>query len=229
MVAELWKENWEESQQRFTDWWSRKGVLMGQFWVPIRGERPHDNAPDPGPPESPEQLWTDPVWRARRNHHSLANSTFPGDTLAVAATSIGPGMLALFLGSEPGFDDITVWYYPCIDDPDSHPPLRFDSESKWWKVTESITRECLALSEGRYHVGIPDLIENYDILDSLRDTETLMLDLMERPEWVKQRLGEVNQAFFEAYDRIYDMVKADDGSVIFQPFGLWGSGKVDGC
>jgi len=36
------------------------------------------------------------------------------------------------------------------------------------------------------------------------------MDMILRPEWVEQKVSEVNQAFFEAYQRIYDIIKLPD-------------------
>ncbi|MDF1515228.1 MAG: cobalamin-binding protein, partial [Anaerolineae bacterium] len=47
-----------------------------------------------------------------------------------------------------------------------------------------------------------------------------------RPDWVIQKVWETNQVFFEAYDRIYDIIKLEDGSSVFGAFHLWGPGKV---
>ena len=72
---------------------------------------------------------------------------------------------------------------------------------------------------------MPDIIENFDVLASLRDAQTLMMDLVLRPEWVKEKIAEINAAFFAVYDRIYDIVKFPDGSSVFWAFGVWSPGK----
>ena len=59
-----------------------------------------------------------------------------------------------------------------------------------------------------------------------RGAQTLLLDLIERPDWVEQKIRELNNVWFEAYRRIYDLIKLDDGSAAFGAFYLWGPGKV---
>jgi hypothetical protein len=75
-------------------------------------------------------------------------------------------------------------------------------------------------------VGCPDLVENIDIVAALREPQLLLMDMIERPEWVEEKVWEVNEAFFEAFDRIYEMIKLDDGSSCFWAFHLWGPGKT---
>ena len=81
-------------------------------------------------------------------------------------------------------------------------------------------------ARGEYIVGCPDLVENMDTLASLRGAQTLCLDLVERPEWVAQKIWEINDVWVAAYQRIYDLIKLEDGSSAFGAFYIWGPGKV---
>ncbi len=221
-----WQSNWKDTKQHFVDWWNRKGLVVAVGSHPQA--TPHEAMEDPGPAGLVE-AYEDGALRARRNHFALAQHQFPGDGLPISGTDIGPGSLALFLGSEPGFSPDTVWFKPCIHEvanPESLPLLKFDPESHWWKMTEATCRACAVLAEGKYMVGCPDLVENIDIIAALRDPQTLMMDMIERPEWVEQKVMEINQAFFEAYRRIYDIIQLPDGSSSFGAFDLWGPGKT---
>lgn len=222
-----WKPNWEETKQHFLDWWHHKGMVFHINGIPGSDNR-NEAVENPGEAPDIEYFYTQPEWRARWNHYTLSRQSFPTDVLPVAATDIGPGSLALFMGSEARLADDTVWFLPCIDpdDPESHPPLRFDSDSRWWQITEATLRACADLARGTYTVGCPDLIENIDIVAALRDPQLLLMDMIERPEWVLEKVAEVNTIFFEVYDRVYDIIKLEDGSSVFGAFRLWGPGKV---
>ncbi len=223
-----WKPNWAEAKTHFIDWWNREGLVFAMWGAPP-ADPPHEDVPDPGPPVNPEQKYADPFWRARRNHYDKAHETFLFDNPPIANTMVGPGSLALSLGSEPGFSEDTVWFHPTmqsVEKPEDLPPLAFDPDSHWWQVQEQIIRKCVTLADGKYMVGCPDLVENIDILAALRDPQHLMMDMIERPAWVMNKVREINQVFFEAYDRIYDMIKLPDGSSAFVAFGLWGPGKT---
>lgn len=81
-------------------------------------------------------------------------------------------------------------------------------------------------SKGRYLVGMPDLIENMNTLAALRDSQLLLFDLIERPDWVHNRLNEINQAFFQAFSLIFEKIKDEDGGNAFSAFCIWGPGKT---
>ena len=105
--------------------------------------------------------------------------------------------------------------------------MRFDPESHWWQITEELLRACVELADGKYFVGCPDLVENIDIVASLRRPQRLLMDMMDRPDWVIEKVWEVNDAWFTTYDRIYDIIKQEDGSACWDAFRLWGPGKTD--
>ncbi len=225
----MWKTNWRETKQHFVDWWNREGLVVGTVDAPRIDGPPHVVTGKPPDPGSIRESYTNAEFRAWRNHYKLSHQSFPADVLPVCDTNIGPGSLALFLGSEPGFSEDTVWFEPSIHNclqPEGLPAFKFNAANEWWQVTERTLKACTALAEGRYLVGCPDLIENVDILSALRDPQTLMMDLIDRPEWVEEKVHEINQVWFDAYQRIYDIIKLEDGSSAFGAFRLWGPGKT---
>jgi len=224
----LWKENWEETRQHFIDWWNHKGLVIGRWSCFENSIFPREIVEDPGSVRSLEEEYTDPILRSIRNHKRLASSSFPGDILPLASVSFGPGSFALFLGSTPEWKEDTVWYHPFLKEEnlENYPPLKFNPENRWFKATIDLLKETKKVAKGRYFVPCPDLIENIDTLVSLRGTENLLLDMIERPEEVKERLKEINNAWFEVYDRIYDIIKLPDNSSCFEAFRLYGPGKT---
>ena len=203
--------------------------MIGMWGAPETGRAVHARVDAPAVPATLEERYCNAAFRAAQNHHRLSRSVFPADVLPLATTDLGPGSLALFCGSRPGFADDTVWFYPCMENqvaPEKLPPLRFDENNPWWRISENVIRAGVELSRGQYIVGCPDLIENMDVLSSLRGGQTLLVDMLERPEWIEQKIREINQVWMEAYQRIYDLIKLEDGSAAFGAFYLWGPGKT---
>lgn len=225
--TQCWKLNWDETRRNFVDWWGHRGLVLGQWGAPPAAV-PHARLSAP-PSLTPVAAYTDVALRVRLNEYDLSRCDYPADCLPLASADMGPGSLSLYLGSEPEFMPDTVWFHPSmplVADPETLPPLRFDSGNQWWRLTEATLRAQVANAAGRYFASCPDLAENLDILASLRGSQALMMDMIERPEWVRRKLAEINQAFFEAYQRIYDIISLPGGGSCYNAFRLWGPGKT---
>ena len=225
----LWKENWEETKEHFRSWWKQDGLLVnGGHCHALQNSISHESITAPSEKADLEERCSNVEWRAQSNHFELSNKNFPLDCLPVTNANYGPGNLANFLGSKSGFDNNTIWFYPTIEDelePEKLSPFKFDQNNKWWQIIEETLRLNVKMGKGKYLTGCPDLVENIDVLASLRDSQKLLMDMIERPEWIEEKVMEINQVWFEAYSRIYDIIKGDDGSSAFWAFSLWGEGK----
>ena len=64
-----------------------------------------------------------------------------------------------------------------------------------------------------------------DILAALRDPNMLLIDMLEEPEWVEEKLKEINIASKEVYSRIHDMVDPDGTlGTASRSFFIWSPG-----
>ena len=223
----IWKKDWEKVKENHQKFWDRDGTVIITTFSPIDMLKvPREKVENPAEPEDVMKFWTDEDYNCAKVRWQMANEAFPGDTVPLAEWGVGPGVLGLFLGSTAGLSKETVWYHPFITDPENYPKIKFDPENKWWKIHESMLKRLVKESKGNYYVGYPDIIENIDTLASLRDSQTLLMDMIERPDWVKEKVWEINDAFFETMNRMYDIIKFPDGSSVFDYFKLWSKGKV---
>jgi hypothetical protein len=239
-MSEVPRPNWRLLRERYTNWWQRKGYI-----VHILAPRDHASA-DPTHPQAPfyhlmggldttvvdadeaaiVHAWIDAPSRARAADRYLTGICFEGNAFPYFDTQLGPGNLATFLGSAPRFFVDTVWYAPCIDDLEAHPPLQVSPDNPWLQRQKAILEAGMTVSAGRYPVSMPDLVENLDVLASLRGTQKLMVDMIERPAVVEARLAEINQAYFEVFAQCYDIIAGPWGGNVFSAFSIWGPGKT---
>ncbi len=221
------QENWERTKQRFINWWNHEGLVIAN-WYDCGAGAARFTAPDPGEADSWTQRHSDIEYRMKLNLHNLSKGLFLGESLPVYDTMMGPGSLAAMLGSEPEFSS-TVWFHPCwneVEDLDALPEVRLDRTNRWFQFALQQARRAAEKQHLGYAVGLPDLVENIDVLSSLRGNQTLLLDMYDNPEWVERKVKEINQAWFEVYDALYDICKLEDGSSVFTAFQVWGPGKV---
>lgn len=204
-------------------WWQRR-ALVAFITSPL------DHAPavpPPPPPASPYGLWADPAYRIWQARYQMMCTYFGGDAFPIYEAHMGPGNLAAFLGSHPEFSPDTVWFEPCLPEPpDAASPLRFDAGNEWVLRQDDIIRAGLDIPERDFMIGMPDLIENIDTYSSLRGTHSMLLDLVDRPEFVLEKLQEINAAWLEAFDHFYQQIKDADGGNAWTYFNIYGPGKT---
>ena len=54
----------------------------------------------------------------------------------------------------------------------------------------------------------------------------VLMDLMERPAWVEQKIEEIHQVYMDVHARIFELIHEPDGSFAFACFGLWAPGPM---
>ena len=219
----LWKDNWDRTRERFSAWWRREGPVL---CVMAPREHPREGIVEPAQPSDPVQRWTDAGYRLRRGEGAMARTYYGAEAFPCFDPEIGPGNLATFIGSEPDYAADTVWFNPCIDEPDSFPPLAFSPANSHFQRQLAIIEAALASQGERYLVGLPDLIENVDIVVSLRGMEKLLADMIDRPGFVEERVAQVNRIWFDVFERIRQRVADPWGGSTWACFHIWGKGRT---
>jgi hypothetical protein len=221
-MAGFWKEDWDRCRENLTKWWRRQGPAI---CILAPKDKPWADLPLPKRPADDAVAWTDREYRFRKWEYEISRTFHGGEAFPYFDAHIGPGSLGMILGSEPRFAPTTVWYEPCIDDPDTCGPIRFDPDNIWVRTHVAqldFGRHC---ADGRFLVGMPDLIENIDTLAQLRGAQELLIDMIERPDWVKRCIREINVAYFQVFDTFYDHIREFGGNA-FSAFRIWGPGKT---
>ncbi len=246
-MSNFWKENWKHAQENLGKWWSHEGPAFCVMapndtpWADI--ERPpyippfcqpcfpknvYEEAVAKQADDTPDLrgMWMNPAFRFSTAEYLLSRTFFGGEAFPYFDAHIGPGNLAAFLGSRPSYAEDTVWFNECMDELDNHPPLVIDENNQSWRNQLALITYAREHADGRFLVSMPDLIENVDILASLRGAQNALMDMALQPDSVKQRVREINSAFFRVFDRIYDIVKDGRGGNCYSCFHIWGQGRT---
>ena len=220
------KPDWEEAQQRLAAWW--RGEVMDRFVLQVTAPRDKPLAVEAsaGRPRDVEGRWLDPGHRIAAAEKRFAATWFGGEAFPYFDPHLGPGSLALYLGSEPVFAEDTVWYQPCIFDLDAHVTVHLDPQNRWWRATKRLVAEGARCGQGRYLTALPDLIENLDTIASLRGTEQLLWDLVDRPAQIHDLQRRVLEAYFQCYDELYAMTSGGAPGCCFSAFQVWAPGRM---
>lgn len=245
--GEGYKADWEGTKEKFTNYWNHKNT--GRPLMCVIARRPEVEQYSDGTPveggyldqicqgkyyHMPEELkWKDMEDKYQnaqrivdRYRYFCDTHYFLGESFPNLNIDFGPGSLASYLGSEIGFKEDTVWFHKCLDSWDGVPKLVFDPENKWFKKHIRLAKDCRELAGNDFYVDMPDLMENIDVLASLRGAQDILFDLLDEGEMIGERIQEVTDIYYEYYDRFYDIIKDEEGGNAYTVFQIWGPGKT---
>ena len=172
-----------------------------------------------------EDFWTDFDTIESRHLEQFPHLAYVAETYPRLRTNMGVGSLALYLGCEPIFRRDTVWYTPAFSSV-LDAQVALDPQNRWLQASLEITGRGVREGKGRYLTGFPDIVEHLDILSELVGAQTLLCEMMDEEEAVEVVLGEIQRAWFRAYDLHYDLIRDGEGYASYGPFQLLGKGRV---
>ena len=244
-----YKQNWEETKRKFADYWEQKNT--GRPLMRIIARKPEIEALSDGRPHEggnedvfcqglyydlPEELqWKDMEDKYRNAERVVARyrdfcgkHMFLAESFPNLETAFGPGSLAAYLGSDIGFKADTVWFTKCLEEEDDWedlPDLVPDPENEWLKTHLAFVKEVREIVGDDVIFDMPDLMENIDVLSSLRGAQELMMDLIEDPDEICRRVEQVTRAYIDCYDRFHELVKDENGGNAWSCFQMWAPGR----
>ena len=245
--GEGYKLDWDKTKEKFRNYWNHKNT--GRPLMCVIARRPeveqfYDGTPVEGGYldqicqgkyyNMPEELkWKDMEDKYQnaqqivdRYRYFCETHAFLGESFTNLNIDFGPGSLAAYLGSDIGFTEDTVWFTKCLDSWDGVPKLQFDPENKWFKKHLQLAKDCRELAGKDFYVDMPDLMENIDVLASLRGAQDVLMDLLDEPEKVGERIKEVTDCYYDYYNRFYDVIKDEEGGNAYTVFQIWGPGRT---
>ncbi|MCR4620667.1 MAG: trimethylamine corrinoid protein 2 [Clostridiales bacterium] len=226
----LSKSNWEETKERWDSYWKRS--VQGMPLMCIVAEKPGAVDPEVQAELKSKNMfdkYRDAKRIAARYRYWAETHEFLADSIPNVSVDFGPGSLAAYLGCDIEFQPGTVWFKPCVDEWNGFPELVFDQDNHWYKEHIQLFRDVKALAGDDYYICIPDLMENIDVLASLRGAQDTIFDLIDDPEEVDERIAQVQSLYYKYYDSFYDICARNENGVsssCYTVFQIWGRGKT---
>ena len=123
----------------------------------------------------------------------------------------GPGILAAMCGAKLDNSSGRVWFYmdPKLPIEDIH--VHYDPENVWSKRIKDIYRAGMERWNGLVIMSMPDLGGILDVASSLLGCEELMYAFYDEPEEVHRLIGEIENAWYDAYWDLAAVLKPQRG------------------
>jgi hypothetical protein len=178
-----------------------------------------------GDPKALVAWWTDPDLYVTRFEETAGLTTHFGDSYPRFFPSLGPGALAAFMGCQSVPQETTIWQKELIDDWDAAPELKLHEDNLYWQAAQALTTESIRRADRRWITEFTDIGGAMDITSYFRGPENLCMDVVTNAGDVRRCEEAVLDAWFEVYDRLYELILADAGGSCGW-IGLWYPGRT---
>ncbi len=224
------KTNWDETKRRWTSYWNRD--VQGLPLMHIVAEIPGAKDPELQAALKSRDMYDkyrDAARLAERYRYYAQTHMFLADSFPNISLDFGPGSLAAYLGSDIKFRPDTIWFTECVDAWEGYPELTFNPENHWYKEHLQLFRDVKELAGDDYYLNIPDILENADVLASLRGAQNTIYDMIDEPDEVEERIAQIQNIYYKYYDSFFDLcARTEDGkqASTYTAFQIWGYGKT---
>ncbi len=224
MSGLLYRQDMDAVRERLTAWWNGHDIGRPAMDITAPRAEPLEDVPVMPEPEGWVTHYSTANFEYRVNlsARQCVGTHYLGEAVPKTSPDLAPNCLALYLGC-PGVDmPGSVWCEPCIESPETA-RFDFDANNFYWDFTLRLAREQLRLGEGKNMLMFPDLIEGLDTLAAMRGNEALLMDLIERPDWVHTCLRRITGLYFRYYDVLYDLFRDGVGGSYWW---AWAPGRM---
>jgi len=221
----LYRPDMPEVASRLNCWWNGGDIGRPVIAMSCPRQKALEEIPEMPKPEgwiTDYATWNF-EYRVNIALRRIASTEFLGEAVPAAAPHLAPNCLALFLGCKGMEAPGTVFCEPFLESPDEFGKIAFSESNPYWDFSLRLGREFKKLGKGKFLTEFPDLIEGLDTLAAMRGTQELLVDLMDRPDWVKSSLERIVPFYFQAYDRLYSEYKDSVGG---SDYWIWAPGRV---
>lgn len=224
----LSKKNWEETQIKFANWWNHKNTGRPLMSIIVKKEGTDILLPEELIYKNRDDKYLNVEQMVARYRYYCSTHEFIAESFPNMSVDFGPGSLAAYLGSDIIFNEDTVWFTEIIngDSWDEYGDISYDEHNVWWIRHQEIAQKASELIGDDFLLAIPDIMENIDVLQSLRGASNLIFDLMDEPETIKKLIGQIDDIYFKYYDKFYNIMKDSKGGSCYTVFQVYGEGKT---
>jgi len=226
MSGLLYRPDMDDVRARLAAWWEGGDIGRPALALTVPRSEPIESIPAlPEPPGWVTDYSTSNYeYRVNLSARHCTNTHYLAEAVPNVAPDLAPNCLALYLGCQGVDMPGSVWCKPFVfDDEPGDIPLKFNPDNFYWQFSLRLGREQKRLGKGKFLLQFPDLIEGLDTLEAMRGAERLLIDLIERPDWVQRQLRRITDLYFHYYDILYDLMRDEVGGSVFW---IWGPGRT---
>lgn len=235
-----YKEDWNKAKENLEAFWN--GEDIGRPLIAIFAPRDENSAVFPelqnGPwvgslqeitdSEKIERWWTDPEENLSRMKYWFENTWFGGEAIPATYVNWGASAAAAFFGSQPHFNQTSVWYNEVIHDWNNWKWEFNEKTNKWWNKIWEITSFLTENADGQFFVGMPEFGNAADNLSLMRGMDKLAVDCIDNPDEIENAINFMDLWWITLHEKLYQLTKpVNDNGCVLPWMSLWAPGRID--
>jgi hypothetical protein len=218
----LYKPDWDKVREHYIQYWAcenHEGPIL-HLTAPRDKKVPWPKKDHAGHRER----WFDTEYVLERANAGFQNTYFGGDSFPRCCPDLGPDLFAALYGIPLEYGEDTSWSIHALEDWSSYTPFRIEGKNAYYKKIVEITEAAVADGRDKYLVGVTDIHPGADCLVAMRGPETLCIDTIERPDFIKRGVMDLFEGFTAFYTELADITcRYQEGTTNWM--GIWYPGR----
>ena len=225
----LFKQDWDKVKERFKALWEKEIIDRCSIAVPVTKDGREYEVIDQFNFENADELkryYTDPEYILDRSIKKFSDTFYGGEALPCIFPNLGTGGHAAYFDADYKFAKDTVWFFPRIKDWGKD-KMKFNPNHMLLDTQRKNISYLSKAGKDKFFVSMPDNTGSFDALAHLRSSDMLLLDMIEKPEAVRQAVRKLIDALKITGDEFYGIIKDNnDGGSTHGWMHLWCEGRV---
>jgi hypothetical protein len=197
-----YKDDWEEASERWASLWNHSRTDRPVICVTA----PNGNSADVPAPEDGSQKYMDADFTIRSGQARMETTWYGGESFPSAF--LNAGWITTSYDAVPTFEMESIWFSPMEIDWDKPPEFDLDFGNEWFELYKGLHEKILDwTAELDVAMGGPCILPGHDLLSLLIDTQVFLMNLMDRPEWMKRTIEKVAANFLETREFFCELTR----------------------
>lgn len=232
MMEMKYKPNIKEVIERYKAFWDKDKLdrIPIRIRFPVGSLQSHESYLEgKNEKERTEEKWEDIVLDPERyfqywDEQLKQRIELLDDSIPTAPTDLGPALMGGIMGAEIKFENGTSWSEHPLKNWDDMDKYSFTPDNKWVKLIKNMTKYFLKNSQGKFAVGLANLMGPADILTCLRGPNSVCLDLYEHPQELRRLSEKCVEAYIKTINIQFDLIpRYYDGTC--EGYMIWTPGR----
>ena len=219
-------EDWDKVKKRWEAWWSCEMYdrPLIQAYAP-KEVKTIDDMEIIKADGDPKTKWSNQEHILKRGKVWVQNTYFGGEAMPILNPNWSVGHTCYF-GCEPDFQENTVWVHPFSCENNGYPELRFEEIGYWWNWYNNFIEKVVREGEDKFYLQPQFGNSAADTLAMIRDSQELMYDMAENPEWVQNSVNIVTDVLLETFEKLWKKIDKCNMDGYTNWNNCWSPGKT---